>query len=165
VTERLSTRIKRRAMRLMSFWPPYLGAGVRIKHIAPDYRRVVVEMPLRWWNANYVGTQFGGSLYAMVDPFFMLMLMQNLGRGYIVWDKAATIRFRRPGKGRVRAEFTITESDLEGIRRALETERKVEPVFHVKITDMAGETVAEVDKTVHVRLKNAPAAGPSPGSP
>jgi hypothetical protein len=80
--------------RWINFWPPFLGAGIRVTHIAPDMKSVDVEMKLRWWNANYVGTHFGGSLFAMTDAFYMLMVMANLGRDYIVWDKAASIRYR-----------------------------------------------------------------------
>src|ERR1700692_697368 len=98
--------------RLVNLWPPFLGAGIRIKHIAPDMKSVDLEMKLRFWNANYVGTHFGGSLFAITDAFYMLMLMANLGEAYIVWDKAATIRYRRPGKGTVRAEFRLSESQI-----------------------------------------------------
>jgi hypothetical protein len=93
--------------RWINLWPPFLGMGIRIRRIAPDMKAVDVEMKLRFWNANYVGTHFGGSLFAMTDPFYMLMLMANLGRDYIVWDKAATIRYKKPGRGTVRAEFRI----------------------------------------------------------
>src|ERR1039458_1263587 len=98
--------------RLVNLWPPFLGAGIRIKHIAPDMKAVDVEMKLRWWNANYVGTHFGGSLFAMTDPFYMLMLMANLGRDYIVWDKAASIRYRKPGKGTVRSRYPFRRIPL-----------------------------------------------------
>jgi len=93
----------------MNFYPPYLGAGVRIQHIAGDFREVRVKMGLGWYNRNYVGTQFGGSLYSMTDPFFMLMVMENLGSDYIVWDKAASIDFIAPGKGPVYADFVSTK--------------------------------------------------------
>ena len=89
----------------------------------------------------------------MTDPFYMMMLMQNLGRDFVVWDKAAAIRFKRPGKGRVRAEFRLSQEDLDGIRKSLETERKVEPVYLVKVVAEEGVVVAEVDKTLYVRLK------------
>ncbi len=113
---------KHRALRRwINFWPPFLGMGIRIKRIAEDMKAVDVEMKLRWWNANYVGTHFGGSLAAMADPFYMLMLMANLGRDYIVWDKAATIRYRKPGRGTVHAEFRITDSQLDDIRDKLKT--------------------------------------------
>jgi hypothetical protein len=92
-------------LKWMSYWPPFFGAGIRIREISDDFTYVRVEMKLRFWNRNYVGTHFGGSLYSMVDPFYMLMLIENLGRDYIVWDKSASIRFLKPGRGRVSAEF------------------------------------------------------------
>ena len=136
-------------------YPPYLGAGVRVTHISHDFRTVNVEMPLRFYNKNYVGTHFGGSLYAMCDPFYMLMLMNILGPGYIVWDKAATIRFKRPGKGLVKATFNIPEEKLAEIRAAADSQPKVEPEFHVTVTDEKGDVVAEIDKLLYVRKKSA----------
>jgi hypothetical protein len=103
----------------INFWPPCLGAGICVKHIAPDMKAIDVEMKLRFWNANYVGTHFGGSLFAMIDPFYMLMLIANLGSGYIVWDKAASIRYRKPGTGTVRAEFRLADTQLNDIREKL----------------------------------------------
>ena len=139
--------------RLVNLWPPFLGAGIRIKHIAPDMKAVDVEMKLRFWNANYVGTHFGGSLFAMTDAFYMLMLMANLGRDYIVWDKAASIRYRKPGKGTVRAEFRLTDAQLDDIRDKLKTLPKYEPTFQVEVKDESGEVVAAVEKLLHVRKK------------
>jgi hypothetical protein len=145
---------KSRALRRwISFWPPFLGMGIRIKHIAPDMKAVDVEMKLRFWNANYVGTQFGGSLFAMTDPFYMLMLMANLGRDYIVWDKAATIHYKKPGKGKVRAEFRLSDSQIDDIREKLETLPKYEPIFSVEVRDESGVVIAEVEKVLHVRKK------------
>src|SRR6202162_431702 len=121
---------KSRALRRwISFWPAVLGMGVRINDIDPEMKAVDVEMKLRFWNANYVGTQFGGSLFAMTDPFYMLMLIANLGGDYIVWDKAATIRYRRPGKGTVRAEFRLSESKIEDVRGKLKKMPKNAPLF------------------------------------
>ncbi|HTZ82506.1 MAG TPA: DUF4442 domain-containing protein [Candidatus Acidoferrales bacterium] len=138
----------------VNLWPPFLGAGIRVKHIAPDMRSIDVEMKLRWWNANYVGTHFGGSLFAMTDPFYMLMLMANLGRDYIVWDKASSIRYRKPGKGTVRAEFRLDEDQLNDIREKLLTLPKYEPVFQVEVKDLEGTVIAEVEKLLHVRRKD-----------
>ncbi|HUP56259.1 MAG TPA: DUF4442 domain-containing protein [Bdellovibrionota bacterium] len=140
-------------LRLLNLWPPYLGAGIRVKRIAPDFRSIDVEMNLRFWNQNYVGVHFGGSLYAMTDPFIMLMLMENLGKDYIVWDKAASIRFRKPGKGRVRVRFELSQERLDEIRRQADELPKVEPVFQVQITGDAGEVIAEVEKTLWVKRK------------
>lgn len=140
----------RAALRL---YPPYLGAGIRVEEIAPDLRRVVVAMPLTRLNRNYVGTHFGGSLFAMTDPFYMLMLIQNLGPRYVVWDKRSSIRFRKPGVGTVRAVFELTQAGLEEIRRQADQDGRHDAAFHVDITDEAGQVVAEVDKVVQVRRK------------
>jgi hypothetical protein len=150
------TRGSHALRRWINFWPPFLGAGIRVQRIAPDMKAVDVEMKLRFWNANYVGTHFGGSLFAMTDPFYMLMLMANLGRDYIVWDKAATIRYRKPGKGIVRAEFRLFDGQIDDIRENLKTLPKYEPVFSVEVKDEAGVVVAEVEKVLHVRKKQAP---------
>lgn len=140
--------------RLLSVYPPYLGAGVRVTHIADDFLTAHVEMPMRFYNKNYVGTHFGGSLYAMVDPFYMLMLMNILGPEYIVWDKAAAIRFKRPGKGTVKAVFQIPAERVTEIKAAADANGKVEPEFNVVVTDSDGQVVAEVDKLIYVRRKD-----------
>src|SRR5258708_30519350 len=103
------------------------------------------------WIGTYVGTHFGGSLFAMTDAFYMLMLMANLGRDYIVWDKAATIRYKKPGRGTVRAEFRLSDSQIEDIREKLKTLPKYEPVFSVEVKDEAGVVIASVEKVLHVR--------------
>ena len=139
--------------RWINLWPPFLGAGIRVKHIAPDMKAVDVEMKLRWWNANYVGTHFGGSLFAMTDAFYMLMLMANLGRDYIVWDKAASIRYRKPGRGTVRAEFRLTDAQLDDIREKLKSLPKYEPTFKVEVKDEQGTVIAEVEKLLYIRKK------------
>src|SRR5580698_2970650 len=141
--------------RWINLWPPFLGAGIRITHIASDMKSVDVEMKLRFWNANYVGTHFGGSLFAMTDAFYMLMLMANLGREYIVWDKAASIRYKKPGRGTVRAEFRLADSQIDDIREKLKTLPKYEPVFTVEVKDEADVLIAEVQKVLHIRNKQA----------
>jgi acyl-coenzyme A thioesterase PaaI-like protein len=138
---------------ILNLYPPYIGAGVRVTAVAPDFRRVDVRMALRPWNRNYVGTHFGGSLFSMVDPFYMLMLMNILGRGYSVWDKAATIRFRRPGRGTVRARFEVTPERVEEIRRAAAADGKVEATFTVDVVNGDGEVVAEVEKVLSIRRR------------
>ncbi len=124
-------------LRLLNLYPPYLGAGVRVRPSA-DLRTFEVRMKLRFWNRNLVGTAFGGSLYAMCDPFFMLILIEALGRGYVVWDKAATIRFRRPGRGTVKATFHISQERIDEIRAAADAGGKVEPVFKAEVFDGPG---------------------------
>jgi acyl-coenzyme A thioesterase PaaI-like protein len=146
-------------LRMLSFYPPYIGAGIRVKS-SSDLRTFEVRMKLTFWNRNYLGTQFGGSLYSMCDPFFVLILSAALGRDYIVWDKAATIRFLRPGRGTVKATFHIPQERIDEIRAAADT-GKVEPTFQVKVVDGQGKVVAEVEKLLYVRRKevvNAPPA-------
>jgi acyl-coenzyme A thioesterase PaaI-like protein len=155
---RLSAGAAWRRLRLKLFtwvWPPYLGAGVRITRIAEDLGSVDVELPLHFWNRNYVGTHFGGSLFAMSDPFFMIILIERLGPGYVVWDKAATIRYRKPGRGTVRATFEIPPERVEEIRRAADADGKVEATFVARILDAQGEVVAEVEKLLSVRRRRA----------
>jgi hypothetical protein len=137
----------------MNLWPPFLGAGIRVKRLQPDFKEIDVEMKLRRWNSNYVGTHYGGSLYSMTDPFFMLMLIENLGRDYIVWDKSASIRFKGPGTGTVSARFRLSEQRIEEIRQALKTGDKMETTLVVEIRDESGRVVAEVEKLLHIRRK------------
>ena len=146
-------KIDSKRLRAINLWPPLLGAGIRVTRMDPDMRAVDVEMKLRFWNANYVGTHYGGSLYSMADPFYMLMLIANLGPGYIVWDKAATIRFKKPGKGKVKAEFRLSEAQIEEIREKLKSQEKYEPAFSVQIKDASGTVIAEVEKLLYVRRK------------
>lgn len=149
----MSSFWKRHMRWLMNLWLPFLGAGIRVTRLQDDWKAVDVEMKLRFWNSNFVGTHYGGSLYSMTDPFYMLMLIENLGRNYIVWDKSATIRFRKPGKGRVNASFRLSDEQIADIRRRLETEDKVQATFKVEVRDEANVVVAEVEKVLHVRKK------------
>jgi uncharacterized protein DUF4442 len=147
--------LRRRPRRwVFSLWPPFLGAGIRVKYLRSDWKAIDVEMDLRWWNRNFVNTHYGGSLYSMADPFYMLMLIANLGPDYVVWDKAASIRFRRPGKGKMRAAFRLSEDQIEMVREALKSAEKVEPTFTVEIRDESGALIAEVQKLLYVRKKN-----------
>lgn len=147
--------MKRHIRLWLNLWPPFLGSGIKVTRLDADWRAVDVEMKLRFFNRNYVGTHYGGSLYSMTDPFYMLMLIENLGRDYIVWDKSASIRFRRPGRGRVTAEFRISEQQLDDIRRQLQTEEKIDPTFTVEVKDESGEVVAVVEKVIQVRKRSA----------
>jgi len=137
----------------INLWPPLLFAGIRVKASDQEFRHFEVELKLRWWNRNAMGTQFGGSLFAMTDPFYMLMLSQNLGPNYIVWDKAAEIDFVAPGRGPVRVKFVLTPERLEEIRAATAAGEKYLPVFDVEINDKAGAVIARVKRVLYVRRK------------
>jgi hypothetical protein len=152
------TASKRHMRMLMNLWPPFLGAGIRVKRLTPDWTEIDVEMKLRWWNRNYVGTHYGGSLYSMADPFFMLMLIQNLGKDYIVWDKSASIRFKKPGRGTVSASFRLAEEQVREIKQALSSEEKIERVFTVEVKDESGLVIAQVEKLLHIRREERTAS-------
>jgi acyl-coenzyme A thioesterase PaaI-like protein len=147
--------LQRRFFRFINWYPPLLGAGIRLVRVSPDFRSIHVRMKLTRLNRNAVGTHFGGSLYAMCDPFFMLLLMHHLGPAYIVWDKAASIRFIRPGRGTVYANFCLPANQTEEIRKRADSGEKVEPTFDVDVVDGSGQVIAHVEKLHHVRRKPA----------
>ncbi|MEM9101869.1 MAG: DUF4442 domain-containing protein [Pseudomonadota bacterium] len=139
--------------RLMNIWPPFIGAGIRVEEISPDYQYARVAMRLRWYNRNYVNAHFGGSLYAMTDPFYMLLMMQNLGKKYIVWDQSGSVEYVKPGKGRVVAEFKITEDMIHAAHQATQTGEKYLPDYTVRVVDENDDIVAIIHKKLYIRLK------------
>jgi len=147
----MSTFYQHLRERFVNLYPPFLGAGIWTRQL--DEHTVYVEMKLTFLNRNIVGTHFGGSLYAMCDPWFMLILMRTLGTDYIVWDKAASIQFLRPGRGTVTATFHIPQERVDEIRQAADSGEKIEPTFTVDVLDEKGEAVAHVEKLLYVRKK------------
>ena len=137
-------------------FPAYRGTGARIAYIAGDFSEVRVRLPLSWRTRNYVGTIFGGSLYGAVDPIYMIMLIKLLGRDYIVWDKAATIRFRRPGKTTLHATFRVDAAELDAIRAAAATGTPLDRLYNVNLVDEEGTVHAEIEKVIYIRLKESP---------
>jgi acyl-coenzyme A thioesterase PaaI-like protein len=137
--------------KFINIYPPLLGAGIRVRQI--DERSTYVEMKLTALNRNLVGVHFGGSLYAMCDPWFMLILMRVLGNDYIVWDKAASIKFVSPGRGKVTATFHIPPERVVQIRADADRDGKTEPTFSVDVLDEQGQVVAHVEKLLYVRRK------------
>ena len=132
-------------------WAPFVGAGIEVEHLAEDASEVRVRMPLTEANANLVGVQFGGSLYAMTDPFLMILLMRRLGPGYRVWDRSASVEFLRPGTGEVRATVRVTEDEIAAVRAATADGAPHRPTWVVDVTDETGEVVARVTKELWVR--------------
>ena len=139
---------------LLNIYPPYLFAGIRVTKIHSNWQELHVSMNLHWFNRNFVGTHFGGSLYSMVDPHLMLLLIQALGDEYVVWDQSAAIEFKKPGRGRVHSIIRIQDEDLAEIRQRTEAGEAYRPSFELKILDEEGETVAIVTKGLHIRLKS-----------
>ena len=139
--------------RAMNLWPPFLGAGICVKHIADDWRTVIVTLRRRWYNRNYMGTHFGGSLFAMTDPFYMLMLIRNLERHYAVWDRSAQIEFVRPVRSMVSAAFRLDQGRIDQIKQSTTRGEKHFEDFDIDVTDAERNIIARVTKTVYIRKK------------
>lgn len=148
--ESLQSRVLRWKFNL---FPAYRGSGARVSYIADDFREIRVKIPLSLRTRNYVGTIFGGSMYAAVDPMYMIMLIRLLGRDYVVWDKAATIRFRRPGRSTLFATFRIDDTELEVIRTATASGQPVDRTYNVDLVDADGLVHASVEKVIYIKRK------------
>lgn len=147
---------------IFALYPPFLGAGIRVKNVSPDMRSLDVHLLELPWTRNIHGTQFGGSIYAMTDAFYAYMLQVSLGNAYVAWDKAAHIRFRRPGHGTLKAEFRLQNDDIARVRRDVDAHGKTDATFVVHVRDARGNVVAEIEKHVTVKLRaGAPPAHPA----
>ncbi len=141
-------------IRRVNYYPPYLGMGVRVRKWSEDYTRFEVELRARWYNRNLFGTHFGGSLYSMADPFFVFIVTMNLGRGYIVWDKSASIEFLKPAKGTILGIFEISRQRLDEIKSDIDHVGRNSYWFEAELKDESGVAVARVRKEVYVRVKS-----------
>ncbi len=137
-----------------NFFPAYRGTGARIVNISADYREIRVKIPLTWRTRNYVGTIYGGSMYAGIDPIYMLMLIKNLGFKYVVWDKAANIRFKRPGKETLFADFLLTQEELDEIKSLLETQKSIDRIYNAELKDKNGKIHCVIEKTLYIANKD-----------
>ncbi len=151
MAESIRTRIAR--WRFNQF-PAYRGTGGRITYVADDWLVVRIKLPLNWRTRNYVGTIFGGSMYGAVDPVYMLMLIKALGNDYVVWDKAASIRFKKPGRSTLYARFVLSKDEIASIKEELLSVPSIERIYHVDLIDAEGVVHAMVDKTISIRRKD-----------
>ncbi len=138
-----------------NWFPAFRRTGGRLTYIAGDWHEVRVKLPLTWATRNYVGTMFGGSLYAATDGLHMVMLMKLLGPGYVVWDKGASIRYKKPCRTTVYATFAIPERETDAIRERLATEPKLDRLYQVDWADAEGTVYATVESTIHIRRKES----------
>lgn len=150
-----ASKIKALLLSLWNLWPPFLFTGIRIKKVTPDFSFMRIELGLHFWNSNYVGTQYGGNIFSMTDPFYMVMLMRNLGSQYIVWDKSAEIKFLKPGLTRLHCEFNLSPGLLSEIKKEVEASGKINRDFLIEVKNSDQQTVAEVRKTLSIRKKIA----------
>lgn len=138
-----------------NFFPAYRGTGGRVTYIADDWHEVRIKLPLNWRTRNYVGTIYGGSIYGAIDPIYMLMLMKILGPGYTVWDKAANVRFRKPGRDTLFARFFLDPNEISEIKELGKTERAIDRIYNVELTDTAGTVYAQIEKTIYISKKGS----------
>ena len=136
-----------------NFFPAYRRTGARITYISSDLREIRIKLPLNWRTRNYVGTIFGGSMFAAVDPIYMLMYIKLLGPKYVVWDKAASIQYKRPGRSTLYATFEVDQEELDAIRAELEQKDKLDRVYQVELIDEEGSVCASIEKTIYFRRK------------
>jgi acyl-coenzyme A thioesterase PaaI-like protein len=149
--ESITTRLLRWKF---NFFPAYRGTGARITYIAKDWREVRVKLPLNWRTRNYVGTIYGGSIYGAIDPIYMVMLIRLLGHEYIVWDKSASITFKRPGKSTLYANFIISKAETEEIIKVLTQQTSIERIYQVEMIDLKEVVHANIVKTIYIRHRS-----------
>lgn len=145
--------IKNFLLRFWNFWPPFLFSGIKVEKTSKDYRHIAVRLKLRFWNANFVGTQYGGLIFSMTDPFYMIMLIKNLDSSYAVWDKSAHIKYVRPGKTDLFAEFKISSEDINGIEKQVRENGKAEWTRNIQVKDAQGDIVAEINKVISIKKR------------
>jgi hypothetical protein len=136
-----------------NFFPAYRGTGGRVVYVAHDFREIRVKIPLNWRTRNYLGTIYGGSMYGAIDPIYMLMLIKVLGRDYVVWDKAAKIRFRKPGKTTLYGDFRLDDDEIDEIRRLAQDAASVDRVYELELKDKNGVVHAVIEKTLYISKK------------
>ena len=153
ITKRLIGRPKLFMGFLFNFWPPVLGPGIRVKRVSEDMKLMEVGLKLRFYNKSGVGTHYGGSLYSMTDPFYMIMLIYQIGRNHAVWDQSANITFLKPGRGEVTAKFELTDERINHIVTRASSGKPITENFQVDVVDSSGSVIAHVDKILHIRKK------------
>lgn len=136
-----------------NFFPAFRGTGGRVQWIAPDLREVHVVLPLSWRTRNYVRTIFGGSMFGVLDPFHMIMLIARLGSEYQIWDKSATIRFKKPGRTTLYAKFRLEDDEVEEVKRLAASGDPFDRIYSVDLTDADGVVHATVEKTIYIRKR------------
>jgi acyl-coenzyme A thioesterase PaaI-like protein len=154
MSESLRSKLVRFAF---NFYPCYRRTGGRITYVAHDFTEVRIKLPLNWKTRGYWGTIFGGSMYGAVDPVLLVMLARRLGPDYQVWDKAATMEFKKPGRATLYARFRVEDAEIEELRRLINRESKIERVYPIELCDAAGIVHATFTKTLHLRRRRAAA--------
>jgi uncharacterized protein DUF4442 len=152
---KLAPKWRARMIRLIfNLHPAYRGTGGRVVHVAPDLSHIRVSLPLTWRTRNLLGSLYGGSLFAVTDGVHPILLMAALGKNFVVWDKAASIRYRRPGCSTLYADFIIDRAEVSAIRAALAEYPELDRTCQVELKDRHGVVHTVVERTVYVAEKS-----------
>ncbi len=151
----IKTITPKTVLKYIRWWPPLLASGIAVESFNDDLSIVTVRMKQHFFNINYVGSHYGGSIFSMTDPFYMFMLLHKLKREHIIWDQGASIDFVNPARGTIRATFTLSDNIVEDIRNTCLTQFSHQAHFDVEVVDETGLTVARVKKTLYIRRKDA----------
>jgi acyl-coenzyme A thioesterase PaaI-like protein len=138
---------------VFNFFPAFWSTGAKVTYLAADYKEVHLKLPLSWRTRNYVGTIFGGSMFASTDVLYFLLVLKNIGKDYIVWDKASSIHFKKPGKGTLYTKVTVSDKEIETIKKELQYTDKIDRIYLLDLIDEAGDICASIEKTIHIRNK------------
>ena len=150
MTESLKSRLTRI---LFNYFPMFWSTGAKMTYLAADFKEIHIKLPLSWRTRNYVGTIFGGSMFSATDVLYFLLVVKNIGKDYIVWDKASSIRFKKPGKGTLYTKAVISDEEIEIIKTELLNIDKIDRVYYLDLIDEAGDICASVEKTIHIQNK------------
>jgi hypothetical protein len=137
-------------------WSPmYRRTTAKVITVAPDLSHITIKIPLNWKNKNYVGTIFGGSMFSAVDPIPMVQLINLLDENYVVWDKRAEIKFKRPAKETLFADFIFTPDEVKSIKLQVSESKEIDIIKKITLTNKDKTIVyCEVNKTIYVANKN-----------
>lgn len=134
--------------------PMYRRSTGRLTKVSDDLKEVQVKIPLNWKNSNYVGSIFGGSMFSATDPIYMLQLFELLGKDYVVWDKAGSIRFKRPARETIYATFSFTDDEINQIKKDVLIQNEVDIVKQLNLVNKDGKVIAEIERIIYIADKD-----------
>ena len=138
---------------LLNTWPPLRKQGIQVTNINKSLTRMDVQLKSKWFNQSAAFAIFGGSLYTMTEPFYMLLFLGHIGNDHIVWDKSGLITFTSPARKTINVTFEITPAQIKDIVERCEDGAPILKTFNVDLIDTSGKLVAQVEKVVYIRKK------------
>ena len=132
----------------------YRRTTARLIEVSDDLHYVKIRIPINWKNRNYAGSIFGGSMLSATDPIYMIQLIQILGDGFVVWDKTASVKYKRPAKETIYGEFVFSESEIQAIKEQLLEQGELEIVKEMTLENTKKQVFAEISKTIYIANKS-----------